>query len=97
MEWVNFNRLKKAIRFTPYFIASHPGCTVRDMHRLVESVTRLGLQVRQFQDFTPTPGTLSTAMYVAGRDRDTGQAIPVARKTNERKAQRQLLEKIRPR
>ena len=67
-----------------------------DMQRLTETVTRLGLQVRQFQDFTPTPGTLSTAMYVSGCDRDTGQPIPVARKTSERRAQRRLLEKIRP-
>jgi uncharacterized radical SAM protein YgiQ len=89
-------RQKKTIHFTPYFIASHPGCTLNDMERLAETVTRLGLLVRQFQDFTPTPGTLSTAMYVAGLDRDTGQAIPVARKTSERKAQRRLLEKIRP-
>jgi len=89
-------RQQKTIHFTPYFIASHPGCTMADMQRLTETVTRLGLQVRQFQDFTPTPGTLSTAMYVSGCDRDTGQPIPVARKTSERRAQRRLLEKIRP-
>ena len=89
-------RLKKTIRFTPYFIASHPGCTVADMQRLTETVTGLGLQVRQFQDFTPTPGTLSTAMFVSGSDRYTWQPIPFARKTTERRAQRRLLEKIRP-
>jgi len=89
-------RQKKTIHFTPYFIASHPGCSLNDMQLLIETVTRLGLQVRQFQDFTPTPGTLSTAMYVSGCDRDTRQAIPVARKASERTAQRRLLEKIHP-
>ena len=36
---------------------------------MVKKIKRLGLTVRQFQDFTPTPGTLSTAMYVSGRHR----------------------------
>jgi uncharacterized radical SAM protein YgiQ len=89
-------RQKKTIHFTPYFIASHPGCTLRDMERLVATVTRLDLSVRQFQDFTPTPGTLSTAMYVSGCDRDTGRPIHVARTATERKAQRRQLEKLRP-
>ena len=87
----------KAILFTPYFIASHPGCTIHDMERLAETVTGFGLQVRQFQDFTPTPGTLSTAMYVSGCDRDTGRCIHVARKACERKDQRRQLQKLRPR
>jgi uncharacterized radical SAM protein YgiQ len=90
-------RRKKTIHFNPYFIASHPGCTMRDMERLSATVNRLGLPIRQFQDFTPTPGTLSTAMYVSGCDRDTGRPIHVARKASERKAQRQQLERLRPR
>jgi uncharacterized radical SAM protein YgiQ len=84
---------KKNIFFTPYIIASHPGCTVEDMRRLAGSLKELGLQVRQLQDFTPTPGTLSTAMYVSGLDRDTGLPIHIAKSSGERRAQRQLLEK----
>lgn len=85
----------KDINFTPYFISAHPGCKKMDMENLVKKVKNLGLSIRQFQDFTPTPGTLSTAMYVTGIDRDTQKLIPVARKASERKAQRSALEKIR--
>jgi len=49
----------------------------------------LGLAPRQFQDFTPTPGTISTAMYVTGLDCEKREVLPVARKDSERRAQRQ--------
>jgi len=80
--------------FTPYFIASHPGCTEAAMQSLATTVKREGLEVRQFQDFTPTPGTIATAMYVTGLDRDTGRPLFVARSHHERQAQRQVLEEI---
>lgn len=79
--------------FVPYFIASHPGCTEEDMGRLTTKVKNLGMEVRQFQDFTPTPGTISTAMYVTGLDRD-GRKIKVAKGTVARQKQRQALEQI---
>ena len=85
--------LGKKINFTPYMIASHPGCTARDTEAMTRKLRALDLQVKQFQDFTPTPGTLSTAMYVTGLHRDTDQPIPVARNQSERKEQRALLEK----
>ncbi len=78
--------------FNPYLISAHPGCTVAHMKRLKADLKRLRLKVRQFQDFTPTPGTISTAMYVCGLDRDTGRPIPVARNRKERTAQRRILE-----
>ncbi len=84
----------KKMNFTPYFIASHPGCSEKDMANLAQKVKTLGLDVRQFQDFTPTPGTLSTAMYVSGFDRDNKQEIYVARGAGDRKKQRQVLENI---
>jgi uncharacterized radical SAM protein YgiQ len=84
--------LGKKIIFTPYMISSHPGCTVRDTEAMTRKLRALDLQVNQFQDFTPTPGTLSTAMYVTGLHRDTDQPIPVARNQSERKEQRSLLE-----
>ena len=84
----------RKIPLSPYLIASHPGCTVDSMRRMAATLRDLGLQVRQFQDFTPTPGTLSTAMYVSELDRDTGQPIKVAKNANERSDQRQVLEGI---
>ena len=83
----------KKIIFTPYMISSHPGCTAKDTEAMTGKLRALDLQVKQFQDFTPTPGTLSTAMYVTGLHRDTGQPIPVARNQSERKEQRGLLER----
>ena len=83
----------KKIIFTPYLIASHPGCTARDTEAMTRKLRALDLQVKQFQDFTPTPGTLSTAMYVTGLHRETNKPIPVARNQSERKEQRGQLER----
>lgn len=41
------------------------------MKALARRLRGLGLRVKQPQDFTPTPGTISTAMYVTGFDRYT--------------------------
>ncbi len=85
---------KTKINFVSYFISSHPGCSEKDMANLAVTVNKLGLPARKFQDFTPTPGTLSTAMYVTGFDRDSGKEIYVAQGMGPRKKQRQVLEKI---
>jgi hypothetical protein len=61
------------------------------MRRLAQEAEKLGLPTRQLQDFTPTPGTLSTAMYVTGLDRDTMKPLHVARGAGERRAQRKAL------
>ncbi|MFH2122486.1 MAG: YgiQ family radical SAM protein [Pseudomonadota bacterium] len=83
----------KKIIFTPYLISSHPGCTAKDTEAMTGKLRALDLQVKQFQDFTPTPGTLSTAMFVTGLHRDSNKPIPVARNQSERKEQRGLLER----
>ena len=86
--------LKKNILFTPYIISSHPGCTESHTANMAKTLKKLGLELRQFQDFTPTPGTLATAMYVTGLHRDTGKPIFVPRKQSERMKQRQILERL---
>ena len=78
----------------PYLISAHPGCRVADMEKMAGRLQKLGLSPRQFQDFTPTPGTLATAIYVSGLDPDNGQPLYVARRDSERRAQRRVLEKI---
>jgi uncharacterized radical SAM protein YgiQ len=87
-------RKGKRYFFTPYFISAHPGCTLDDMTSLAGKVRKLGLKVKQFQDFTPTPGTLSTAMFVSGLDRDTLKPIHVACNDADRRKQRQVLESV---
>jgi uncharacterized radical SAM protein YgiQ len=87
---------KKGVKpvFTPYFISAHPGCTLANMEALKEKIKKLGLDARQAQDFTPTPGNLSTAMFVSGLDIETRMPIYVARKAGERRAQRLVLESL---
>ncbi len=81
----------KEIEFSAYLIASHPGCRVADMHRLVDDLKRCRLAINQFQDFTPTPGTLATAMTVSGKDwRKQKVHVPSA---GERLQQRKILER----
>ncbi len=87
-------KAKVKVDFTPYLISSHPGCSVEEMRNLAQSIKCNDLKARQYQDFTPTPGTLSTAMYVSGRDRDTLKPIRVAKGATERQQQRQELEKV---
>lgn len=62
------DRHGKKLQLTPYVITGHPGSTEESAHDLVRSMKNLDLAVRQFQDFTATPGTLSTAMFVSGLD-----------------------------
>ncbi len=88
--------LGKKILFTPYVIASHPGCTTQDTEAMIRKLKALDLPVKQFQDFTPTPGTLSTASFVTGLHRDSNQSIPVVRNQSERNEQRLHIEKQMP-
>jgi uncharacterized radical SAM protein YgiQ len=86
-------KLGKKPGLTPYIISAHPGCSEEHTRSMVQKMKRLGLTVRQFQDFTPTPGTLSTAMYVSGRHRNKDEDIPVVRNHSERLRQRQIIER----
>ena len=86
--------LKKEIHFSPYIISSHPGCRETHTANMAKTLKNLGLELRQFQDFTPTPGTLATAMYVTGLHRDTEKPIYVARGQSERMKQRRILERL---
>jgi uncharacterized radical SAM protein YgiQ len=85
---------KSKIAISAYLISSHPGCTLADMKQLSQDLGSLNLPVRQFQDFTPTPGTLSTAMYVSEMDR-SGAPLYVAKNFLERQQQRECLQTIR--
>ena len=73
----------------PYFISSHPGCTLQDMKDLAAEVCRLNLHLEQVQDFTPTPMTLSSVMYYTGKDPYSGSALYVPRSKEEKQAQKQ--------
>ncbi len=85
-------RRKKNVELTPYIITSHPGSTVGHVKDMTVSLQKQGLKVRKFQDFTPSPGTLSTAMFVTGLSPGSNKPIPVPRNSAERKKQRKILE-----
>ncbi len=73
----------------PYFISSHPGSSEGDMSELAEEVRSLGIKPEQVQDFTPTPMTLSTAIYYCGFDPYTGKKVYVARGIEEKRKQKE--------
>ncbi len=78
----------------PYFISSHPGCTLDDAVKLTEYLVSRNWQPRQVQDFVPVPLTRSTAMYVAGRD-EKGRSIHVPSGRREKRLQAALLQYYR--
>lgn len=75
----------------PYLISGHPGCTLSHMVDLVLKLKSLGLRVEQVQDFTPTPGTVSTCIYHTGMDPFSGETIYVPKGAKEKRLQKALL------
>jgi len=72
----------------PYFISSHPASTLEDMAELAAETKKLGFKLEQVQDFTPTPMTLSTAIYYSGYDPYTLKPVYTA-KTPKQKLEQQ--------
>ncbi len=75
----------------PYLMSGHPGCTVRDMVELAEYLRDNRMYTEQVQDFTPTPMTVSTAMYYTGLDPFTQKPVHVPR-GREKRIQRAMLQ-----
>lgn len=80
----------------PYFISSHPGCTLADAVTLAEFLRDSGHHPEQVQDFIPTPGSASTAMYYSGCDPDTGKKVFVTDNPHEKAMQRALMQYRNP-
>ncbi len=74
----------------PYFISSHPGCTLEDMAELAVKTKALNFHLEQVQDFTPTPMTLATEIYYTGIHPYTGKSVEVPRSPQQKNAQRQF-------
>ena len=75
----------------PYLMSGHPGCTVGDMVELAEFLRDNHMYTEQVQDFTPTPMTVSTAMYYTGLDPFTLAPVHVP-KGREKRIQRAMLQ-----
>ncbi|MEG2282370.1 MAG: DUF3362 domain-containing protein, partial [Rikenellaceae bacterium] len=88
----DFNEIctKEGLRYQliPYFISSHPLCTDGDMKELWNRVKGLSIHIEQVQDFTPTPMTLSTAMFYTGMDPYSGEKVFVEHNIERKKRQK---------
>ena len=74
----------------PYFISSHPGCTMKDMENLSRNPALKGIWMDQVQDFMPTPMTTSSVMFYTGLDPRTMKPVFVERDPERKKAQKSL-------
>ncbi|MBQ4159477.1 MAG: YgiQ family radical SAM protein [Clostridia bacterium] len=89
-------KLGKKQYLVPYLMSSHPGSTLKDAVTLSLFLRDNGLNPQQVQDFYPTPGTISTAMFYTGIDPYTGKSIYVAKTPEEKAMQRALLQYKNP-
>jgi len=74
----------------PYFISSHPGCTLSDMKALSVNQDLNGIHLDQVQDFTPTPMTRSSVAYYSGIDPKTLKNIFVETNMINKRKQKQF-------
>lgn len=75
----------------PYFISSHPGCTLEDAAELHDYLRENNWKPQQVQDFMPTPMTLATDMFYSGYHPFTMKPLPVSRDQDEKKMQKALM------
>lgn len=81
------NREHLRQQIIPYFISSHPGCSLEDMADLAINTKELDFKLEQVQDFTPTPMTLATDMYYSGFHPYSLRKIQSAKTETEKKRQ----------
>jgi hypothetical protein len=80
----------------PYYMSSHPGCTLDNALELALYIKKSGHRPEQVQDFYPTPGTLSTAMFFTGLDPRDMSEVYVPRDPDEKAMQRALMQYFQP-
>jgi uncharacterized radical SAM protein YgiQ len=105
LEWFDrfvakYSELNAALRkeqyLVPYLMSSHPGSQLEDAILLAEYIRDMGYNPEQVQDFYPTPGTLSTAMYHTGLDPRTMEPVYVPKSQHEKAMQRALIQYRNP-
>jgi radical SAM superfamily enzyme YgiQ (UPF0313 family) len=83
-------KLKRKIELAPYLIVGHPGEQPADVREMKKKLNSLRLKSTDVQIFTPTPGTLSTAMYYAECDLSF-ESIPVEKAVTKLIERKRLL------
>ena len=81
----------------PYLMSSHPGSTLNAAIELALFLKENRIRPEQVQDFYPTPGTISTAMFYTELDPYTLEKVYVPKSPKEKAMQRALLQYFRPR
>ncbi len=84
-----FNVLSKKFNkkqyISPYFIVGHPGATDLSESRIKEYIKQNKFRSDQIQEFYPTPMTISTAIYWAGKGMNSGKSVIVCKKIGQKK------------
>ncbi|MCM1166529.1 MAG: YgiQ family radical SAM protein [Lachnospiraceae bacterium] len=94
--YASTKRCGKEQYLVPYLMSSHPGCTLADAIELAVFEKRHNIRPEQVQDFYPTPGTISTAMFFTGLDPYTMEPVFVPKTAEEKAMQRALLQYFKP-
>jgi len=91
---IEFDKIKRKeglkLELVPYFISSHPGCTMQDMQRLAANPALKGIWMDQVQDFMPTPMTTASAMFYTGLDPRTLNPVFTERDPERKKRQKSM-------
>lgn len=96
-KYFNFTKsIGKEQYLVPYLMSSHPGATLKDAVELAEFIRDEKLHPEQVQDYYPTPGTISTAMYYTELDPYTLEKVFVAKNPHDKALQRALMQYFNP-
>lgn len=85
-------KLNKKQFLVPYLMSSHPGSDLDAAIELAQYVKSMGYTPEQVQDFYPTPGSLSTAIYYTGFNPLTGEKVYTPKTQEEKNMQRALIQ-----
>ncbi len=90
-----FNRintgLARPVELRPYLIVGHPGESRSDVMQMKKKLSALGIRRADVQIFTPTPGTMASAMHLAGKN-PSGDAIEVTASSREGILRKEMLQ-----
>ncbi len=96
-KYFNYTKsIGKEQYLVPYLMSSHPGATLKDAVELAEFIRDEKLHPEQVQDYYPTPGTISTAMYYTELDPYTLEKVYVAKTPHDKALQRALMQYFIP-
>lgn len=96
-KYFNYTKeIGKEQYLVPYLMSSHPGATLKDAVELALFIKKEHLHPEQVQDFYPTPGTISTAMFYTELDPYTLEPVFVAKTPHEKSMQRALMQYFNP-